>query len=250
VRRLGLGRVIAKARGGYRLRRGRAWIAIGSLLVVANVLNNELLPEAYVVTCIATSLALVGLARTAGYIWTELGLGRETLGRGFRWGAIIAIAIFAVYATVAATPWLRDVLADRRVTSLALSVVLFKALVWVPLGTVLLEETAFRGVLYGMAQRHYGPTIATAASSLLFGLWHLLPARRIATVNPVLASVFGESAAGRVVVYVLALSSTALAGVVLCELRRHSGSLLAPIAAHWATNSLGYVAGYLTARWA
>lgn len=38
---------------------------------------------------------------------------------------------------------------------------------------------------------------------------------------------------------------TAAAGAVLCELRRRSGSLLAPMALHWATNALGYLAGYL-----
>jgi membrane protease YdiL (CAAX protease family) len=32
---------------------------------------------------------------------------------------------------------------------------------------------------------------------------------------------------------------TACGGVVLCELRRRSNSLLAPIAAHWAINGLG-----------
>jgi uncharacterized protein len=32
---------------------------------------------------------------------------------------------------------------------------------------------------------------------------------------------------------------TAAAGVLLCELRRRSGSLLAPAGLHWAVNGLG-----------
>jgi membrane protease YdiL (CAAX protease family) len=32
---------------------------------------------------------------------------------------------------------------------------------------------------------------------------------------------------------------TAAAGVLFCELRRRSGSLLAPIGLHWAVNGLG-----------
>jgi membrane protease YdiL (CAAX protease family) len=232
-----------------RLRHAAAsWVVIGFLLGIANVLNNELFPEAYVFTCVATALALVGVARAAGCTWTDLGLSREAVGRGLRWGAVITLVILACYVTVAAIPALRDVLADRRVTSLAMSAVLVKALVWVPFGTVLLEETAFRGVIYGMAQRRYGTAIATAASSLVFGLWHVLPARRIGTVNPVFASVFGTSAGGRAIAYALALIGTALAGVVLCELRRRSGSVLAPMAAHWATNSLGYLAAYVITR--
>ena len=35
---------------------------------------------------------------------------------------------------------------------------------------------------------------------------------------------------------------TALAGVVFAELRRRSGSLVAPVLLHWATNGLAVVA--------
>jgi membrane protease YdiL (CAAX protease family) len=38
---------------------------------------------------------------------------------------------------------------------------------------------------------------------------------------------------------------TAAAGLVLAELRRRSGSLLAPGLLHWATNGLGYLVGAL-----
>jgi membrane protease YdiL (CAAX protease family) len=37
-----------------------------------------------------------------------------------------------------------------------------------------------------------------------------------------------------------AVAGTALAGLVLCELRRRSGGLLAPFALHWALNSVGF----------
>jgi membrane protease YdiL (CAAX protease family) len=36
------------------------------------------------------------------------------------------------------------------------------------------------------------------------------------------------------------VAGTALAGVVFCELRRRSGSLLAPMGLHWALNGLGF----------
>jgi len=41
---------------------------------------------------------------------------------------------------------------------------------------------------------------------------------------------------------------TAVSGVVLCELRRRSGSLLAPAGLHWAVNGLSVLAS--TAVWA
>jgi uncharacterized protein len=40
-----------------------------------------------------------------------------------------------------------------------------------------------------------------------------------------------------------AVGFTALAGVLLCELRRRSGSLLAAAGLHWATNGLGLLVG-------
>jgi membrane protease YdiL (CAAX protease family) len=38
---------------------------------------------------------------------------------------------------------------------------------------------------------------------------------------------------------------TAAAGCLFCELRRRSGSLLAPMGLHWATNALGYLFAFL-----
>ncbi|MGA5143427.1 type II CAAX prenyl endopeptidase Rce1 family protein, partial [Streptomyces azureus] len=43
--------------------------------------------------------------------------------------------------------------------------------------------------------------------------------------------------------------ATTAAGVVLCELRRRSGSLLAPAALHWAVNGIGYVLAWAVPRW-
>jgi membrane protease YdiL (CAAX protease family) len=42
---------------------------------------------------------------------------------------------------------------------------------------------------------------------------------------------------------------TGLAGVVFCELRRRSGSLLAPAGLHWATNGLGVLAAAAVWAW-
>ncbi len=42
---------------------------------------------------------------------------------------------------------------------------------------------------------------------------------------------------------------TGLAGVVFCELRRRSGSLLASAGLHWATNGLGVLASAAVWAW-
>jgi membrane protease YdiL (CAAX protease family) len=43
---------------------------------------------------------------------------------------------------------------------------------------------------------------------------------------------------------------TAAAGVVFCELRRRSGSLLAPAGLHWAVNGLSVLASAAVWAWA
>jgi uncharacterized protein len=184
-------------------------------------------------------LLLVG--RRAGLSWSELGLGRLELARGVVVGAVAASAVAAVYAVAVAIPFTRGAFRDTRYR-IGPRAALYMSLVAIPLGTVLFEEVAFRGVLWGLLARDFGALAATAVSACLFGLWHVLPATDLARTN---TSVQARTAAGRrrAVITVLAtIAFTTLAGVVFAELRRRSGSLVAPIGLHWATNGLGVLA--------
>ncbi len=111
----------------------------------------------------------------------------------------------------------------------------------IPLGTVLFEEVAFRGVLWGLLRSRHGIAWTTAASSALFGFWHVLPSLRLTDVNPAVAAVAGGGPRGQALAVAGAVVFTAAAGVLLCELRRR-GSLLAPLGLHWAVNGLGVLA--------
>ncbi|WP_327134521.1 CPBP family intramembrane metalloprotease [Streptomyces sp. NBC_01343] len=90
-----------------------------------------------------------------------------------------------------------------------------------------MEEIAFRGVLYGLVRRDRGAVWATAVSSVLFGLWHVPPSLHPATAKPAVGSVVGQSGPGAALAVLGAVLFTAAAGVLFCELRRRSGSLLA-----------------------
>ena len=81
---------------------------------------------------------------------------------------------------------------------------------------------------------------AVVVSSLLFGLWHVLPSWGIGDVNPVVDDLIGAGWVGRTITVALAVAGTFLAGLWLCFVRYRSGSLLAPVLAHVATNSLAY----------
>ena len=194
------------------------------------------------------AIGLVLLARQAGLSWHDLGMSRRTLLPGLKYavGAVLAVAV--VYAAGAALPLTRPAFHDVRY-HLHLSAALLTAFIVVPLGTVLLEEVAFRGVLLGLVRRHRGATWASITSSVLFGLWHILPSMHLGKANQAVGETLGT---GRVLTVLAAVAFTALAGLLLCELRRRSGSLLATAALHWATNGLGILltAALATARFA
>ncbi|WP_078915192.1 CPBP family intramembrane glutamic endopeptidase [Streptomyces sp. NRRL S-474] len=220
-------------------------LCVLAVLVGANLLNNWLAPGAYVPTCVVAAATLLLIARWDGLTLADLGLDRAASYRGLRWAAILVGAVLAVFLAGLALPATREAFEDERAVGLTLGELLWRVLVRVPVGTVLLEEVAFRGVLWAMVRRRRGTAWATAVSSLLFGLWHVLPSRGLSRANEA-AAVLGTGPAGSALPVVAAVVATTAAGVVLCELRRRSGSLLAPAALHWAVNGFGYVLAWGT----
>jgi membrane protease YdiL (CAAX protease family) len=220
-----------------------------AVLTAANVLNNKIAPRLGPLTSTVATAALVAMARRSGVSWQELGF--EHGRRGAVAGGVLAAAVAGVYAAGIALPRTRPLFHDDRALSLSRARVLEEALLQVPLGTVLLEEVGFRGALYGMLRRRHGTAAATAVSSALFGLWHILPAIDMARANPALGAALtaGESPGHLDAARVVAGSvvSTAAAGVLFCELRRRRG-LVTPVMLHLATNSLGYAFARIAAK--
>ncbi|MFF4899853.1 CPBP family intramembrane glutamic endopeptidase [Streptomyces sp. NPDC001068] len=228
-----------------RLPTPAALVAVVAVLVAANLLDNRWARSWSLLTAVAVSGVLVAVLFWAGGDRSELGFGRNTLVDGVRWAVALIGIVAAVYLCGALVPVTRGLFADQRTDVLSGPEIAFKALVAVPVGTVLLEEIAFRGVLFALLRRLRTATTAAVLSSVLFGLWHILPSLNLNRDKPTLGSVFGESVAGAVLVDVGAVLFTALAGCLLCWLRDRSGSLLAPMALHWAVNALGYAVGFL-----
>jgi membrane protease YdiL (CAAX protease family) len=217
-------------------------IAVVLILLVAVNLWVHVGPTGWhLMTGPLAALLALFVARWAGLTWPELGLGQPTLLRGTQVAVACTLAVALVYAAGVAIPFTRAAFRDTRYR-LGLRAALYTSLVVIPLGTVLFEEVAFRGVLWGLLARDFGVSAATVVSACLFGLWHVLPAMDLARTH---TSVRGQSVAGgrRVAITVLAtIVFTTIAGIVFAELRRRSGSLVAPIGLHWATNGLGVLA--------
>jgi membrane protease YdiL (CAAX protease family) len=143
-------------------------------------------------------------------------------------------------------PFTREIFRDDRVIERSTWVVLFDALLRIPVATAFYEETLFRGVLFGMFVRRWAPLWAALATSLLFGLWHILP-----TLDTLLTNPAGESI-DSIPEVVLALSGsvagTALAGFAFLWLRLRANSTVAPVLAHIATNSFALLAALFVVR--
>ena len=92
------------------------------------------------------------------------------------------------------------------------------------MGTVWTEEMAYRGALSTVAATAFGSRIGRLVQATAFGLSHIDDARTA-----------GEPVIGTVLV-------TGLAGWVFGLLADGSGSLVAPMLAHLATNEAGAVA--------
>jgi len=209
-------------------------------IVTFNVLNNRVAPSAYALTRPAELVLLAVLAWGSGLTLADLGLARSTWARGLRWAAALVGVVVVAYLIAIALPLTRAAFLDHR-ANLEIGIPLAQAVIAAAIATVVLEEFAFRGVLWGLVARLRGPTYATAVSSVLFGLWHLLPSIRLNRNNEAITDLFGSGPGSTRLVVALGIVAAALAGVILCELRRRSGSLLAPLGLHLATNCLGYI---------
>ena len=194
------------------------------------------------------AVALLAFARWQGLTWHQLGLARHTHARGIRWGlGVIAVVAF-VYLVGILLPSTRAAFLDARY-HLPPAGALLTAFVMIPVGTILLEEVAFRSVLWGFLSRHARMWQVLLGSSLLFGLWHVFPAMASATGNAAIGSaVAGLGPFAKLAIVGGTVAFTALGGVVAGELRRRSGSLFASVGMHWATNALGVLFGVLAWR--
>lgn len=222
----------------------RTWAAlvgIVALLLVVNVVRSTVVPGRFHLAFnLANGVAVAAVAALGAMTAPELGLDRASVRSGLRWGAIAFGAITAVVVVAAIVPAGRSALGDGR-TDVSAAGMLLRVLVVIPLGTVLVEELAFRGVLLGLLGRVASAGRALVASAVVFGLWHLLPVWRGGGAGELGAGGSIGAVAGTFV-------ATFVAGIGFGWLRQRSGSLVAPICAHIGTNSATFAAAWLVAR--
>lgn len=211
------------------------------LLALANLMSNRLLPSwTYVPWNVGVAVALVLIARRS-VSWAQLGFTEWR--RGLAWGAVLFVLTTAVLLLALTMPAFNDMYHDKRVIG-GTGGWLYQAFVRIPLGTVVLEETAFRAVLPGLFAHRLGVLRGSVLASLCFGFWHVLPALSLNEVNPTATKVFGTGAGGVAAAVTFAVVGTALAGLWWCWIRYRSRSVLATVIAHVASNSVAYTIAF------
>jgi membrane protease YdiL (CAAX protease family) len=237
--------MIALARRPMVLARENAplWSFAALLVAWGNVTSTLLAPGA-VLPGGSWGYALSGVTLATVSLVTARGLGLDLTALGLRGSALrgatvgVLVGVTASLAGVAALRLVGPLVVGHPVDyaplgGLALPVLLSHVAVLLPLGVVLPEELAFRGVLFGAIARARDERTAIAVSSILFALWHgAVVFATVADTTIGSLSPWSPAAVGGALVVV------AVGGALFAWLRLATGTLATSIAAHWSFNAI------------
>jgi uncharacterized protein len=224
----------------------RPWPLVGALalLAAANLLNNVVAPDLYLLWACLAIVGLALLARADGLHRRDWGAGPVSR-RAARAAVVLASVTAAAMLLGTQLPGFSSAFHDERVVGMSAGHLAFAVLVRVPVGTALFEEMAFRGVLLAMLARRFGTAWGVAGSSLAFGIWHVVPSLSLSAGNAAVGSVLGTHPVWAAAAGVVAAG---VAGVMLCLLRIRYDHLIAPLSVHMTANSLAYLLAWLMVR--
>lgn len=213
------------------------------VLVAHNVLIERLPSWAYVPAGLATTTGVVAIAASGGVGPSELGLSPSALPHGLLVGAGLGVVVALAVAGVAVVPATQVLFGDRRIAGVGPVGTAYRAIVRIPLGTVVLEEVAFRGVLVALGTQVASVDWAVAGASVAFGLWHVVPTAAALDLNRV-----AMSARSRALALAAVVALTAAIGAGLCALRLATDSLAAPALVHASATTTATVAAFVVLR--
>jgi membrane protease YdiL (CAAX protease family) len=209
--------------------------AVLSVLGYSALLNRVIPPRAHVAANLAAAGTAIVAVRALGANWDELGLSRSCVGRGVRAGVAIAAPIVGGAACFATLPQTRGQFEHARVAAAPRP--LYELMLRIPVGTALCEELIFRSALLACFEREHTATAAVAATSAVFGLWHVLPT--LDALDHEREPVDNRARAAAVAKSVLA---TTVAGLAFAWTRRRTGSVGSAVIVHTAINAAGFIA--------
>ena len=177
------------------------------------------------------------------------GLHREGLGKSLAWGALAGTALSVPPLIFFSRPVLLDTpLEYGPISRLTRREMLKDVLVDVPISIALLEELAFRGLLFSSLRSVLSAKATVVWSAAAFAGWHF-------TVTATSAAESNLSSVARLprflqpFVQPLAVAggmlTTGIAGLLFGALRERTGNLAGPILAHWIVDGVMIAALWL-----
>lgn len=221
-------------------------ILLALLIVCYGALLSYALPKN---THIALNLLFAGIAVFVGLLsglsLDAMGLAVSSLAKGALYAAgIIAVIIIGI-GIASRLPYIGSFFANESFSSVSKKRVFYEAGFRVPLGTALLEEVLFRGLLLGLLLQNNSTEAALLLSSLIFGLWHIFPTVNQLEENQAAKEMVAGKRGRRILSVLAVVLTTTVAGILFGLLRVWSGSLITPWLVHWAINASGIVSSAL-----
>lgn len=194
------------------------------------------------------------VAAVAIFLGFSFNLSLNNMGLGLRHilpGIFVAIAASVVITVgtllISAIPFLRRFFLGDDLAHASGKLIAFEAAIRIPLGTALIEEVLFRGVLLGLLLQHQSTITALLISSVIFGLWHIFPTINTLESNDGVASTIKDKKVRKAGSILGAVAVTFVAGLIFGWLRIISNSIIAPWLVHWSINASG-ILGIAVAR--
>jgi uncharacterized protein len=214
-----------------------------SVLVAHNLLVHRVLrPPADSALNLGSAITLTAFALRTGCTSAELGLDRADLSRGLMTGSIAAACCATGIGLAGRLPWTRPFFLDARLKGMSRKETLYHAGLRIPLATALAEEIMFRSALHALFAREHSLRATLTWTSLLFGLWHILPTFDSMNGKPA-SNVLQNSDRARLMAALGIVATTAGAGLFFSYLKLRSRSVAAPVLAHAAINIAALVIG-------
>ncbi len=206
-----------------------------------NLLPEELHSRIYVPVNLTTLFLLSILALNYLHLnLKELGYEARYTGRSIIWGltsTLVVVSIFIILLLILPRIGIRIRPPEIKLGSS--SELLYRLLIRIPFGTAFFEENLFRGIAYGYLRKNLSPKKTALITSILFGVWHIIPALKVVSSNLHLAlDLYG------VLLWCAGILGAFFAGILFAILRQHGKNITGCILCHALINDLALLAIY------
>lgn len=210
------------------------------LILLYSTVLGRLVPKKYhLYLNIGIAAVAITLGLAFGLSLENMGLALDRILPGIYWAFIVSVVIIVSMLIISTIPILRRFFLGDNLSHANGKFIAFEAAVRIPLGTALVEEILFRGVLLGLLLQHHSKIEALLISAAIFGLWHIFPTMDSLKSNITAAKVIANKtprAAGSIAGVVVI---TFIAGLFFGWLKILANSIVSPWLVHWSINASG-----------